>query len=169
MLQYTREFIGDRVRYLCEKSSEVRSVTDHLWPQPGHGVRSGWNSQSLSFQRFPIHPLVREIGRRVVVHQGVLPMRPKRIEWWALSSKVRRDRAIGVSPDRYLCSSRSVCQQFATPGISDTNPETENTTVLKLCVASGREGSSSREEQEKLYAGCNRTSHDAPSSILESQ
>ena len=128
----------------------------YLWPTPRLGVWSRWNPHSLSFQLSPLHPLMRDLGRRVIVRQGVLPIWPKWVEWRGLPTQVRRDRAIGEPFDRNCWCSCSICQQLAAPRISSTNPETENTTVLKLCVAvrSGRE-----EQQRSAVCGA----HQVPS------
>ena len=107
----------------------------YLWPKPRQRVRPGFNPQSLSFHRSPFHPHMRDLGRRVVVRQWILPVRPKWVAWRGLPSSVRRDRAIGEASDWNMWGCCSICQQLAAPHISGTNPETENTTVLKLCVA----------------------------------
>ena len=106
----------------------------YLWPKPRQGGRSGQQPNSLSLHLSPLHPLMRDLGRWVVVCQWVLPTRPKWVAWCGLPSYVRRDRAIGESSDWNMRGGCSICQQLAAPRISDTNPETENTTVLKFCV-----------------------------------
>ena len=138
----------------------------YLWPKPRQGGWPGWHSQSRSFHLSPLQPLLRDLGRRVVVRQWVLPARSKWVAWCGLPSYVRRDRSIGESSDWNMWGGCSICQQLAGPRISDADPETENTAVLKFCVTV-RSGSLSKGEQQRvLYAGSSRTSHRAPSSIL---
>lgn len=108
-----------------------------LWslrPKPRDGIRPWVPPQSRSFSRFPLHPLMRNFRCWVVVHHRVLPVRPKWVERWCLSSEMRRDWAIGESLDWNMRRSCSICQQLATPCISGTHPETDDATVLKLYV-----------------------------------
>ena len=149
------------------KLLEVGSVRGYLWPKPRHGARFAWNSKSLSLHCSPFHPLMRDLGRRVVVRQWVLPVRSKWVAWRGLSSYVRRDWAIGEPFDWNMWGCCSICQQLAAPRISGTNPETENITVLKLCVAV-RSRVCAGKSNKRVLDVCreSRTSQGVPSPIL---